>query len=82
MTVTKTYCDRCKEEIINPVSKYLDSAGRKLFLSGIGREGGYDLCSSCYDELCTWFINDRIEEGDVNERTAESKETEKGNKIS
>ena len=59
MTVTKKYCDRCNKEVIYPVE-------RKIYLSGIGREGGYDLCNSCYDELCTWFINDRIEEGDVN----------------
>lgn len=49
MTVTKTYCDRCRKEVIRPVE-------RRLYLSGLGREGGYDLCNSCYDELCNWFI--------------------------
>ena len=49
MTVTKRYCDRCRKEVIRPVE-------RRLYLSGIGREGGYDLCNSCYDELCNWFI--------------------------
>lgn len=48
MTETKTYCDRCKKEVIYPVT-------RKLYLSGIGREGGYDLCDSCYEELFMWF---------------------------
>lgn len=77
MTVTKKYCDRCVKEVIYPVE-------RRLYLSGIGREGGYDLCNSCYEELVSWFIEKvtNREEGNVNECKAESKETEKGNKIS
>ena len=53
MTETKTYCDRCGEEVIYPVT-------RKLYLSGIGREGGYDLCDSCYNELHSWFKRDEV----------------------
>lgn len=48
MTVTKIYCDRCDKEVIYPTE-------RKLYLSGIGREGGYDLCDPCYEELYSWF---------------------------
>lgn len=50
MTITKTYCDRCGEEVTYPTE-------RKLHLSGVGREGGYDLCDSCYDKLYNWFCN-------------------------
>ena len=53
MTETKTYCDRCKKEVIYPTK-------RKLYLSGIGREGGYDLCDSCYDELHFWFKREEV----------------------
>ena len=48
MQITKTFCDRCGEEVIFPTT-------RKLYLSGLSREGGYDLCDSCYEELCKWF---------------------------
>lgn len=63
MTVTKSYCDRCRKEVIRPVE-------RRLYLSGIGREGGYDLCNSCYDELCNWFTEKvaNKEEGDANDK--------------
>lgn len=55
MTVTKTYCDRCGAEVIYPTT-------RKIYLSGIGREGGYDLCDDCYRILYQWFnlMNDEM----------------------
>lgn len=53
MTVNKTYCDRCGNEVIYP-------AKRKLYLSGIGREGGYNLCDSCYAALCIWFKENEV----------------------
>lgn len=61
MTVTKAYCDRCRKEVIRPVE-------RRLYLSGLGREGGYTLCNSCYDELCRWFIEkDKVSRDATNE---------------
>lgn len=46
MTVTKTYCDRCHKQVIYPVTRMIH-----LF----NREGEYDLCDICYDELYSWF---------------------------
>jgi hypothetical protein len=57
MTMTKTYCDRCGIEIIYPIKRY-------LYLSGIGREGGYDLCDSCYEELHSWFKGREVNAGE------------------
>lgn len=48
MTITKVYCDRCRQEFEYPVT-------RKIFLSGVGREGGYDLCDNCHRDLYNWF---------------------------
>lgn len=57
MTVTKVYCDRCGEEVHYPTE-------RKLYLSGFGREGGYDLCDSCYEELHSWFKREEVNADD------------------
>ena len=48
MTITKSYCDRCGNEVIYPTT-------RKIYLSGTGREGGFDLCDDCYNKLYNWF---------------------------
>lgn len=48
MQITKDYCDRCGDEIIYP-------AQRRLYLSGLSKEGGFDLCDSCHMELYNWF---------------------------
>lgn len=50
MTITRTYCDRCRKEIIHPTK-------RKLCLSDIDRTCVYDLCDSCYDKLYDWCHN-------------------------
>lgn len=51
MKIKKIVCDRCGAEVIYPTK-------RILFLSGIGREGGFDLCDNCHKELNVWF-NDK-----------------------
>lgn len=53
MKIEKLVCDRCGSEVIYPTK-------RILFLSGIGREGGFDLCDNCHKELNVWF-NDKKE---------------------
>lgn len=57
MTEVKTYCDRCGKEVIYSTKRklYLTSPYLSLYLSSIGKEGGYDLCDSCYEELELWF---------------------------
>ena len=37
-------CDRCKTEIHYPTR-------RKMYLSAVGKEGGFDLCDNCHDKL-------------------------------
>ena len=49
MVFEKIVCDRCKSEMSHP-------EGRKIWLSGVGREGGYDLCNKCYYDLFHWFF--------------------------
>lgn len=48
MRFEKIVCDRCKKEMNYPED-------RRIWLSGIGREGGYDLCTKCYYDLYHWF---------------------------
>lgn len=48
MRFEKIVYDRCKAESGFP-------EGRKLWVSGIGREGGLDLCNDCYNSLIHWF---------------------------
>lgn len=43
-------CDRCKAEIHYPTR-------RKMYLSAVGKEGGFDLCDKCHDKLEKWFYN-------------------------
>jgi hypothetical protein len=49
MVFEKIVCDRCKSEMSHP-------EGRRIWLSGVGREGGYDLCNACYYDLFHWFF--------------------------
>lgn len=49
MVFEKIVCDRCKSEMSHP-------EGRKIWLSGVTREGGYDLCNECYYDLYHWFF--------------------------
>ena len=49
IVLEKIVCDRCKSEMSHP-------EGRKIWLSGVGREGGYDLCNECYYDLFHWFF--------------------------
>ena len=49
MVFEKIVCDRCKSEMGHP-------EGRKIWLSGVGHEGGYDLCKKCYYDLFHWFF--------------------------
>lgn len=57
MKIEKVICDRCEKEVCHPTT-------RKLFLSGLYREGGYDLCDSCYNELYKWFMNEEENENE------------------
>lgn len=50
MKIEKVVCDRCGEKVTYP-------AIRKLYLSGLSREGGFDLCDNCHKELYMWFKN-------------------------
>lgn len=49
MVFEKIVCDRCKSEMSHP-------EGRRIWLSGVNREGGYDLCNECYYDLFHWFF--------------------------
>ena len=49
MRFEKIVCDRCKKEMNYPED-------RRIWLSGVGREGGYDLCNECYYDLHHWFF--------------------------
>ena len=49
MVFEKIVCDRCKSEMNHP-------EGRRIWLSGVNREGGYDLCNECYYDLFHWFF--------------------------
>lgn len=55
----KVICDRCEKEIHYPVVPE-----RKIWLSGVGREGGLDLCDECYEELFKWFMQFHMDEAD------------------
>lgn len=59
MKITKTYCDRCGKEFDYPVK-------RKIWLSGVSREGGFDLCDNCYNGLVYWFNYKEGEEHESN----------------
>lgn len=52
MMATKTFCDRCGEEI-SPRS-YVTYAGMRLIKVGINTND-YELCTSCADELKLWL---------------------------
>ena len=53
MVFEKVVCDRCKKEM----EQLEQSADRKIWLNGVGREGGYDLCNECYYDLFHWFFD-------------------------
>ena len=54
---TKVICDRCGKEIHYPVE-----LERKIWLSGVGREGGLDLCDECYEVLFKWFMEFHVDD--------------------
>lgn len=77
MRFEKIVCDRCKKEMNYPQD-------RRIWLSGVGREGGYDLCAECYYDLHHWFFEPSKyivyanKEVAANECKAEGKEVEEG----
>ena len=52
----KVLCDRCKTEIDMTIPHKRD-----IWLSGKGREGGFDLCDECYEGLYEWFMQKSID---------------------